>query len=99
MRRIKYYIFVFLVLIATQNYSQNRIEDDATLEKNKVEVAINNAETERQNGNFYNAIQTLKQALLISEKIDDKKAQGIILSKIAKLQYNNDLQNNNSNYI
>jgi signal transduction histidine kinase/CheY-like chemotaxis protein len=88
MPRIKYYIFVFLVLIATQNYSQNNIESDATLEKNKVEVAIDNAEKETQNGKFYSAIQTLKHALLISEKIDDKKGQGIILSKIAKLQYN-----------
>ncbi len=88
MSQIKYYIFVFLVLIATQNYPQNKIEVDIALEQNKVEVAINKAENERQDGNFYTAIQSLKQALLISEKIDDKKAQGIILSKIAKLQYN-----------
>ena len=88
MPQIKYYIFVFFVLIASQTYPQNKIGDDPTLEKNKVEVAVNNAEKDIQNGNFYNAIKTLKEALLISENIDDKKGQGIILSKIAKLQYN-----------
>lgn len=51
-------------------------------------MAISNADKETQDGNFYRAIQTLKEALLISEKIDDKKTQGIILSKIAKLKYN-----------
>jgi len=88
MSQIKYYIFVFLVLIASQSYSQNKIEEDPTLEKNKVEVAVNNAEKYIQNGNFYDALKKLKQALHISEKIDDKKGQGIILSKIAKLEYN-----------
>ena len=88
MSQIKYYIFAFFVLIASQSYPQNNIEEDPTLEKNKVEVAVNNAEKNIQNGNFYNAIKTLKEALVISEKINDKKGQGIILSKIAKLQYN-----------
>jgi len=88
MSRIRYYIFVFFVLIASQSYPQNKIEGDPTLEKNKVEVAVNNADKDIQKGNFYNAIKTLKEALVISENIDDKKGQGIIFSKIAKLQYN-----------
>jgi signal transduction histidine kinase/CheY-like chemotaxis protein/outer membrane protein assembly factor BamD (BamD/ComL family) len=88
MPRIKYYIFVFLVLIASQIYPQNTIEEDATLKQNEVEVVVNKAEKEIQNGNFYNAIKTFKQALLILENIENKKGQAIILSKIAKLQYN-----------
>ncbi len=88
MPRIKYYIFVFLVLIASQIYPQNSIEEDSTLKQNEVEVVVINAEKEIQNGNFYNAIKTFKQALLILENIENKKGQGIILSKIAKLQYN-----------
>ena len=90
MPQIRYYIFVFFVLIASQSYPQNKIEGDPTLEKNKVEVAVNNADKDIKNGNFYNAIKTLKEALVISENIDDKKGQGIIFSKIAKLQYNVD---------
>lgn len=88
MSRIKYHIFAFFVLIASLSYPQNKIEDDPDLQKNKVDVVVNNAEKEAQNGNFYNAIKLLKQALLISEKIDDQKSQGVILSNIAKLQYN-----------
>jgi len=90
MPQIRYYIFVFFVLIASQSYPQNKIEGDPALEKNKVEVAVNNADKDIKNGNFYNAIKTLKEALVISENIDDKKGQGIIFSKIAKLQYNVD---------
>lgn len=90
MPQIKYYIFVFFVLIAMQSYSQNKIEDNYALEKNKVEIAVNNAEKQIHNGNFHNALKTLKQALLNSESIGDKKGQGIILSKIANLQYNID---------
>ena len=88
MPRIKYCIFVFLVLIVSQIYSQNTIEEDTTLKQNEVEVVVNNAENEIQNGNYYNAIKKLKQALLILENIENKKGQGVILSKIAKLQYN-----------
>jgi len=54
MPRIKYYIFVFLVLIASQIYPQNSIEEDSTLKQNEVEVVVINAEKEIQNGNFYN---------------------------------------------
>lgn len=88
MPQIKYCIFVFLVLIVSQIYSQNTIEEDTTLKQNEVEVVVNNAENEIQNGNYYNAIKKLKQALLILENIENKKGQGVILSKIAKLQYN-----------
>lgn len=87
MSQIKYYIFVFLVLITSLNYSQNKIEDDADLQKNKVEIAVNNAEKQIQNSDFYNAHKILKQALINLENIEDKKGQGTILSKIADLQY------------
>ena len=90
MPQIKYYIFVFFVLITSLSYSQNKIEDNYALEKNKVEIAVNNAEKQIHNGNFHNALKTLKQALLNSESIGDKKGQGIILSKIANLQYSID---------
>ncbi|MCH7524623.1 MAG: response regulator [Bacteroidetes bacterium] len=90
MPQIKYYIFVFFVLIAMQSHSQNKIEDDSAIDKNQVEIAVNNAEKQIHNGNFHNALKTLKQALLNSESIGDKKGQGIILSKIANLQYSID---------
>ncbi|VAV86034.1 hypothetical protein MNBD_BACTEROID02-986, partial [hydrothermal vent metagenome] len=83
MSRIKYYIFVFLVLFVTPFYSQNNIEDDVALEQNRIEVFIQNAETETKQSNFYSAINILEKAFKAAEKINDKKSKGIILSKIA----------------
>lgn len=87
MSRIKYCIFVFLVLLVTSVYSQNNIEGDVTLEKNRIEVYIQNAEQETKQSNFYTAIGILEKALDTAQKINDKKSKGIILSKIANLQY------------
>jgi signal transduction histidine kinase/CheY-like chemotaxis protein len=87
MPRIKYYIFVFLVLFVTPFYSQNNIEDDVTLLKNRIEVFIQNAEIETKQSKFYSAINILEKAFEAAEKIDDKKNKGIVLSKIANLQY------------
>jgi signal transduction histidine kinase/CheY-like chemotaxis protein len=98
MSRIKYYIFVFLVLIASRTFPQNSIEGDVTLEENKITVHIENAESEAKKGNYYDAIDALKKALLTAESIQNKKQQGIILSKIASHQYNiGDVNNANSN--
>jgi signal transduction histidine kinase/CheY-like chemotaxis protein len=87
MSRIKYYIFVFLVLFMTPFYSQNNIEDDVTLEKNRIAVFIQNAEKETKQSNFYSAINILEKAFEAAKKINDEKNKGIILSKIANLQY------------
>ena len=87
MSRIKYYIFVFLVLFVTPFYSQNNIEDDVALERNRIEVFIQNAEKETKQSKFYNAINILEKAFEAAEKINDEKNKGIILSKIANLQY------------
>jgi signal transduction histidine kinase/CheY-like chemotaxis protein len=71
----------------TPFYSQNNIEDDVALEQNRIEVFIQNAETETKQSNFYSAINILEKAFEAAEKINDKKSKGIILSKIANLQY------------
>ena len=86
MSRIKYHIFVFLVLISTYGFAQD-FESDNLLEKNKIDVSIYNAEQEEKRGNLYEAITILKQALKVAENIEDKKDQGIIHTKLANLQY------------
>ncbi len=88
MSQIKYYIFVFLVLITTNFYPQDTIEDDVALDKNKIEFFIDEADKETQKSNYYNAITILQKALAVAEKIESKEDQGIIHSKIANLQYN-----------
>ncbi|PTM11605.1 MAG: hybrid sensor histidine kinase/response regulator [Bacteroidetes bacterium] len=87
MSRIKYYIFVFLVLIFSQGYSQNNIEDDKELQQSEINFGIQTAELEAQRNNFYDAIKRLENVLILTEKFEDIKNQGIVLAKIANLQY------------
>ena len=87
MSRIKYYIFVFLVLIFSQGYSQNNIEDDKELQQSEINFGIQTAELEAQRNNFYDAIKRLENVLVLTEKFEDNKNQGIVLAKIANLQY------------
>ena len=88
MSQIKYYIFVFLVLLTTNFYPQDRIEDDVALDKNRIEFFIDEADKETQKSNYYKAITILQRALVIAEKIESEKDQGKIHSKIANLQFN-----------
>lgn len=88
MSQIKYYIFVFFVLLTINFYPQNTFEDDIALDKGRIEFFIEEADKETQLSNYYNAITTLEKALDIAEKIGSEKDQGIINSKIANLQYN-----------
>jgi len=87
MSRIKYYIFVFLVLICALSYPQNKIEDDKELQQSEIEVGIQTAEMETQRNNFYDAIKRLENVLILTKKVEDKKNEGIVLSKIANLQF------------
>jgi len=88
MSQIKYYIFVFLVLLTTNFYPQDTIEEDVAFDQDKIEFYIGEADKETQLANYYNAITTLEKALVIAEKIGNEKDQGIIYSKIANLQHN-----------
>jgi signal transduction histidine kinase/CheY-like chemotaxis protein len=87
MSRIKYYIFVFLVSICTLCYPQKSIEDDKELQQSEIAFGIQNAELEAEQNNFYDAIKRLENVLALTKKIEDKKNEGIILTKIANLQY------------
>ncbi len=90
MSRIKYYIFVFFVFFLTSNYSQNTFEGDNELGKNQIDDSLYNAEQESQRGDYYEAIEILKKALIVAENIDDQKEKGKILSFLAKVQFSAD---------
>ena len=87
MSRIKYYIFVFLVLVCALTYPQNNIEDDKELQQSEIAFGIQTAELETERNNYYDAIKKLESILELTKKIEDKKNEGVILSKIANLQY------------
>ena len=87
MSRIKYSIFVFLVLFCVLIYPQNNIEDDKELQQSEISFGIQTAELEAQRNNFYDAIERLENVLELAIKVEDKNNQGIILTKIANLQF------------
>ncbi|MBT8253311.1 MAG: hybrid sensor histidine kinase/response regulator, partial [Bacteroidia bacterium] len=90
MSRIKSYITVIFVVYFVLGHSQNNFESDSLYKANEIEIAIHNANKEEERGNYYEAINILEKALNTSKAIQDKKNEGIIYSKIAKLQYNVD---------
>ena len=53
----------------------------------RLQEHIDQAKLDSDRGDYYNAKDNLDKALDIAEKIDDKKNQGIIHTKIAKVQF------------
>ncbi len=90
MSRINYYIAVIFVFFLTSGIAQTEFESDSLYKSSEIKLAIHNAELEEDRGNFYEAINILRKALDQTKKIGDKKSQGIIYSRLAKLQYNVD---------
>ncbi len=87
MSQIKYYLFAFLVLLTSFIYAQDDNEQDILSNKDSITANIDKSEKYALNGNLYDAILSLKQAKVIADSSNDKKSQGLILSQIAKLQY------------
>jgi signal transduction histidine kinase/CheY-like chemotaxis protein len=87
MSRIKYHIFVFLASFCTLIFAQQQVEEDKDVLTLRLQNHIVEANLESDSGDYYNAKDNLYKALAIAEKIDDKTNQGIIHTKIAKVQF------------
>ncbi len=87
MSRIKYYIFVFLACFCSLVFAQIDGVEDADLLSLRIQERVNQAKLESDRGDYYNALGNLEKALEIAEKIEDKKSQGTIHTKIAKVRY------------
>ncbi|MEZ4854901.1 MAG: ATP-binding protein [Gelidibacter sp.] len=70
-----------------QVFSQNTTDEDIDLLKMHIENYITQASFESDRGDYYNAKDHLEKALDIAKKIDDKKSEGIIYTKIAKVEF------------
>lgn len=77
-------IFTFWSFVVS---AQKNDAEDIDLLKMRIENYINHAELESERGDYYTANDNLGKALMLAEQIDDKKKQGILHTKIAKLQY------------
>ncbi len=87
MSRIKYYIFVFLACFCSLIFAQQDGIEDTDMLTMRLQERINQAKLESDRGDYYDALGNLENALEIAEKINDKKNQGIIHTKIAKVRY------------
>ena len=87
MSPIKHFICLITTLTCMINYAQNTGElntDDLTVD---LQQQLDQVEILTERGDYYNAKENLKKALEIAYKLDDKISQGIINSKIGKLQF------------
>ena len=87
MSPIKHFICLITTLTCMINYAQNTGElntDDLTVD---LQQQLDQVEILTERGDYYNAKENLKKALEIASKLDDKISQGVINSKIGKLQF------------
>ncbi|OUR94400.1 hybrid sensor histidine kinase/response regulator [Flavobacteriales bacterium 34_180_T64] len=87
MSQIKYYIFAFLVFLSSISLAQNTADEDEDFLKMRIKNHITQAGFDSERGDYYNAKDNLEKALEIANKISDKKSEGSINTKIAKVQF------------
>ncbi len=87
MSHINYYIIAFFICIYTSGFAQDVPNEDIDVLEMRIQSYISHSELETERGDFYSANDNLEKALLVAQQIEDKKSQGIIHTKIAKLQY------------
>lgn len=87
MSQPKYYIVAFFVVISSALFSQNTADEDIDILKMRIQNYITQSGFEAERGDYYNAKDNLGKALLIANKIGDKKSEGSIHTKIAKVQF------------
>lgn len=83
----KNYIVAFFILITSLLWSQNGTAQDVDILKMRIQNYVTQSGFETDRGDYYNAKDNLRKALSIAEKIGDKKKQGSIYTKIAKVQF------------
>lgn len=87
MSQIHKYICAIIMLFGLSASSQNEISDDHEIIQINIDSKINQAQSDIENSNFFEAEKKLEDALVLAEKISSQKSIGIIYSKIGKLQY------------
>jgi len=87
MSQIKYYIFAFLACFCSLIFAQQDGSEDTDRLALRIQNFVDQAKLENDRGDYYNAKDNLDKALVIAVKIDDKSNQGKIHTKIAKVQF------------
>lgn len=87
MSHINYFLLIFFIGLTSLGFSQSAQNEDIDVLKMRIENYISHSELETDRGDYYSANDNLGKALILAEQINDKKSQGILHTKIAKLQY------------
>ncbi|GGI56807.1 tetratricopeptide repeat-containing hybrid sensor histidine kinase/response regulator [Winogradskyella haliclonae] len=87
MSQTKLYIFLFFIVFGVTNQAQTTDELDIGELEISLQQQLDQAKLLTTRGDYYNAKDNLEKALDISIKINDRKSEGVIHTKIAKLQY------------
>ncbi|WP_033960980.1 ATP-binding protein [Psychroserpens jangbogonensis] len=87
MSQIRYYILAFLITFSISVSAQEDSEEDVDILKMRIENLITQSNFDNERGDYFNAKDNLEKALTIAIKISDRKSEGEIHTKIAKLQF------------
>lgn len=86
MHQLKTHIFTIFMLIVSTMLPQSKVDQDPEIIEMRIQNHIAQAGFEMERGDYYNAGSNLEKALILAQNSDDQKNQGIILTKIAKVQ-------------
>jgi signal transduction histidine kinase/ActR/RegA family two-component response regulator len=87
MSRIKYVIFVIITSFSVLIQSQNIVNEDIEVLKLNLENLMSQSDLEIDRGDYYNAKENLTKALEIAEQLEDLQTQGVLHTKIARIEY------------
>ena len=87
MSQIKYYILIVLFTLSASISSQNKGEEDVDVLKMRIENLITQSDFDSERGDYFNAKENLNKALELAIRISDRKSEGEIQTKIAKVQF------------
>jgi signal transduction histidine kinase/CheY-like chemotaxis protein len=87
MSQTKYYILTLFLLFSCVIIAQNNDIEDPEVLKLRIDNTIIQSDFDVKRGDYFNAKENLEEALILAQKIEDKKSQGIIYAKIGELQF------------
>ncbi|WP_235989365.1 ATP-binding protein [Psychroserpens algicola] len=87
MSQTKYYIVAFLMFFSCALSAQTNENEDIEVLKMRIQNTITKSDYDRERGDYFNAKDNLENALELAISIEDQKSQGIIHTKIGKLQF------------
>ncbi len=87
MSQVKQFILALILLSCVSIFAQKNTVEDPKALANSIVFHIGQADLDVDRGNFYIAEENLQKALDFAVQMDDKKSQGIIHTKTAKIHF------------